>query len=251
MRISINGEITLDKLANALNAARAEYQKAAPGFFIYGATLNLDIYDFDGVKIELIDDGNLDESYQLTIDADDGELQIPPASRDGLHRIMREKSAKAKIISRFQEEREIKRAHGLALRKRAEDHIRNIQLEETKNKRAFDLINNRSLRLAEIMGREYALHLNHIVDSVWSEMKPVEPYGPNRGELKGKPIFDFSDGVLTINTPSLKNPRVLKNPLYSLSNEGLKPLWTNLAWDEVARRILILLDDLEVQNSLV
>lgn len=49
MRIKIKGEITAERLAEALHAAAEKYEAVRPGHKVYGANLYLTAFDADGL----------------------------------------------------------------------------------------------------------------------------------------------------------------------------------------------------------
>ncbi|WP_341649903.1 hypothetical protein [Thauera humireducens] len=54
MRIKIKGEITAERLAEALHAAAEKYEAVRPGHKVYGANLYLTAFDADGLPFDLV-----------------------------------------------------------------------------------------------------------------------------------------------------------------------------------------------------
>lgn len=55
MRVKIKGEITSERLAEAPQAATAQFEAVRPGCKVYGANLYLTAYDADGLPFDLAD----------------------------------------------------------------------------------------------------------------------------------------------------------------------------------------------------
>ena len=104
MRIKIKGEITAERLAEALHAAAEKYEAVRPGHKVYGANLYLTAFDADGLPFDLVD--HRGEPLSITIEAKSGELVKPALTAEGeAHR------QKAKEEARRQAEAEAQRRH--------------------------------------------------------------------------------------------------------------------------------------------
>ncbi|MBD3828842.1 MAG: OfxX fusion product, partial [Stenotrophomonas sp.] len=67
MRIKIKGEITAERLAEALRAASEEYEAVRPGHRVYGANLYITAFDADSLPFDLVDHHG--EPLSITIEA--------------------------------------------------------------------------------------------------------------------------------------------------------------------------------------
>lgn len=81
MRIKIKGEITAERLAEALHAAAEKYEAVRPGHKVYGANLYLTAFDADGLPFDLVD--HRGEPLSITIEAKSGELVKPALTAEG------------------------------------------------------------------------------------------------------------------------------------------------------------------------
>ncbi|WP_262191458.1 hypothetical protein [Pseudomonas aeruginosa] len=81
MRIKIKGEITAERLAEALHAAAEKYEAVRPGHKVYGANLYLTAFDADGLPFDLAD--HRGEPLSITIEAKSGELVKPALTAEG------------------------------------------------------------------------------------------------------------------------------------------------------------------------
>ena len=84
MRIKIKGEITAERLTEALQKAFEKYETVRPGHKIYGANLYLNAFDTDGLPFDLIN--HRGDSLMITIEAKSGELVKPAITADGAQR---------------------------------------------------------------------------------------------------------------------------------------------------------------------
>jgi hypothetical protein len=83
MRIKIKGEITAERLAEALHAAAEKYEAVRPGHKVYGANLYLTAFDADGLPFDLVD--HRGEPLSITIEAKSGELVKPALTAEGAY----------------------------------------------------------------------------------------------------------------------------------------------------------------------
>ena len=75
LRIKIKGEITAERLAEALARSSRKYEAVRPGHKVYGANLYLTAFDADGLPFDLVD--HRGEPLSITIEAKSGELVKP------------------------------------------------------------------------------------------------------------------------------------------------------------------------------
>jgi len=95
MRIKIKGEITAERLAEALHAAAEKYEAVRPGHKVYGANLYLTAFDADGLPFDLVD--HRGEPLSITIEAKSGELVKPALTAEGeAHRQKAKEEAEAR-----------------------------------------------------------------------------------------------------------------------------------------------------------
>ena len=78
MRVKIEGRITVERLAQALQEAAKIYERACPGHAIYGANLYLNAYRADGLQFGIASEKDKTKEMMITMKAPPGDL-IKPA----------------------------------------------------------------------------------------------------------------------------------------------------------------------------
>lgn len=248
MRIKIKGEITAERLAEALQVAAEKYEAISPGHKIYGGNLYLTAFDADGLPFDLVDHHG--ESLLITIEAKSGELVRP-----GLSAEAKERRQEAKKHEKRQIQKEEANARAwrdwLEQRNMELNHeFQKRQEEIAQEKKLFEDLNAITAQLLQNIPERFLNDLNNTVQSVWHDLKPIEPHGKKKGQPKPLPIFSISMGSLMLTCATWKKgPRHVLNPICTFSDQRITPFWRNDAWKETENRIASLLDHL--QNSLV
>lgn len=244
MRIKIKGEITAERLAEALHKASEKYEAVRPGHKIYGANLYLTAFDADGLPFDLAD--HRGEPLAITIDAKSGELVKPALTAEGEQRRQQAKEE----AKRLEAEAEAKAAEHH--RKTFDEYERERQKRREKEAQArqqFEDVNAITASLLETMPKRFVDELNKTVQGVWDDLKPVEPSGKKKGQPKPLPIFQIHAGGLVLAVDTWKNPRQLRNPICTLQQGEIAPLWMHDAWLEAMKRIVALLEELSESTA--
>lgn len=240
MRIKIKGQITAERLAEALQAAAEKYEAVRPGCKIYGANLYLTAFDADGIPFDLADHrGN---SLSITIQAKSGELVRPALTADGEARRQkaldearrRAEEAEAKAEAR---DREMIAEHEKKLREHRE--------KEAEARKKFERANAITAALLESMPERFVNELNNTVQRVWDDLKPVETQGEKKGQPKALPVFSINADGLLLSVETWKKSRRVLNPFCTFRHGEIEPFWAHDAWREAMRRIVNLLDTLK------
>lgn len=232
LRIKIKGEITAERLTEALQAAVEKYEAVRPGHKIYGANLYLTAFDSDGLPFDLADHHG--EPLYITIQAKSGELVKPALTAEGEKR-RQEAKAEAK---RLEEEStsEAKRRERETLdeyeRKRQEKRAKEVEARKQfqwLNETTADLLKNHPDRFIE--------ELNGAVQAAWQKCQPITKQGATKGQPLALPTFSkHADGLL-LSVETWKNPRRVLNPICTLQHGKIEPLWAHEAWGEAIGRL--------------
>jgi hypothetical protein len=221
MRLKIKGEITPEHLANALAMAVEKLESLVPDGKFYGANLYLVPYDSEGQAFDIFDARR--DSLVIVVPAQSGTTVMPALSAQAQQRRVDAREARRQ---RYLQEADLRR------RKNAEiSRKRQIKAaQKAKARIAFDALNVLTLQLLTSKPTDLIDGLNEAVRASWQILKPKEPHGPRKGEPKSVPVFSIEDGKLRLTTPAWKNPRWLLNPIGSLRQTLIAPVWTYSAW---------------------
>ncbi|WP_170775882.1 OfxX fusion product [Ruegeria lacuscaerulensis] len=235
MRVKLKGEITAERLAEALQKASEKLESVNAGTKIYGANLYLTPFDAEGLPFDLVDHHG--KPLCITIAAKSGELVKPALTAEGEQR--RDK-LKEEAKRRAEEEEEQYREHRAKLRQ--EDIERKKKCAQAKAE--FESANEITTQLLKAMPEHFVSELNKTIQTVWDDLSPTEPHGKNKGLPKPRPAFRFQDDELLLTSPTWKHPKRLRNPVGTLDYNTLKPVWNHTAWLETVRRIAVVLEEL-------
>ncbi|WP_310622446.1 OfxX fusion product [Flexibacterium corallicola] len=235
MRVKLQGEITVERLSEALQAALQELENVRPGSKIYGANLYLNLYDPYGLPFGLVDDSG--DKFIIDLPAKPGELVKPALTAEAVQ--IRQEAIKE--AARQAAEQEALRQERLEIIRR-ESQERKQQNEQREKQ--FQNLNAVTEHLVKTMPERFVHELNTTVQAVWEELKPVEPHGKRKGEPKPLPSFHIKDGFLELSTKSWKQAKIIRNPVGTRSNSEIVPIWRHDAWIEAVRRINHLMEDL-------
>lgn len=237
MRIKIKGEVTEDRLAEALWAAAEKLDAVSPGHKVFGANLYLTTFDADGLPFKLVD--HRGEPLMITIEAKSGELVRPSLTAEG-------EARRQERVKREQRRLDEERFEAETRRMRVE-----AEYEECRKKRAeveeqFEAMNAMTAQLLKVVPDAFVGELNKVVQEVWDEFKPIETQVKEKGKLKALPVYSIHEGGLLLSVATWKSPRHLLNPLFTGLNYEmqLKSLWRHEAWAECENRICALMVDL-------
>ncbi len=242
MRIKLTGEITAERLAEALQQASDELEAARTGTKIYGANLYLTPFDADGLPFDLVDDHG--KSVCITITAKTGELVKPALTADGERR----RNQASEEVKRQTEDKE--KRHQASM-----ERVRQIQLESkracARAKAKFEYLNELTAQFLKDTPEHFVGELNKTIQAVWDEFDPIEPHGKNKGQPKPRPSFDFQGDELILTSPTWRYPKPQLNPIGKLHLSELEPVWRNAAWFEVVKRIAVVMEELSKQTTMV
>jgi len=228
MRSKIDGEITAERLAEALKFATKKFPYDAQVRF-YGANLYLAAFNAEGLPLELVDQHG--QEVMIKIVAPSGTLVRPALTAEGVER--RRQAKETAAARRAEEEAEFQRQEAQVLEQR-----RQYQAKSDLAKRTWEAANAITSQQIKTRAEEFVAELNTIVHSVWCEMKPVEPVGKRKDEPKPLPVFSMREGMLMLDVSTWKTPRQVQNPIYSSrSYDRLHRFWAHPAWAEACTRI--------------
>ena len=233
MKIKIKGEITAERLAEALQKASEKYETVRPGHKIYGANLYLTAFDADGLPFDLAD--HRGEPLSITIEAKSGELVKPALTADGERKRMEAKSAAER------EEAETK-----ALLKQQEQKWREEaakkQQERQKARQQFEWLNSVTAELLKNQPEHFLKALNEAVREAWDACKPLAKIGPKKGNPLPMPYFSTHNGGLLLSVETWKNPRRVLNPVCTLAHGEIEAFWKYEAWTLATNHIMDVLE---------
>ncbi len=231
MRIKINGAINPDRVADAVRSAQAQL----PGCTFFGANLYLSLYDKDGEPLESYTDKP--QPIAFTVNAPKEGLKRPALTEEA---IARRAEAKADADRKKVE-----------AQKRAEERFAEAILQQQQDQKRAEVIrgqwqtvNSLTDKLLDNMPERFVSELNSAVQSTWNDLKPVEPHGKKKGQLKPTPIFNATENGLQIMYEGWKRPRIFSNPTYTMEGNSLTTFWKHSAWVEAVRRMKNVMCDL-------
>ncbi|WP_338924610.1 OfxX fusion product (plasmid) [Pseudomonas silesiensis] len=221
MRLSIKGEITAEHLAEAFATALKKLESIAPGSKFYGANLYLTPYDADGQAFDIGDDrGN---SLIMNIPAPPGTIVKPALSAEAEQR---RQVARDEERQREAEDAELHRKHRSELDRRHEI----LAAKNAEAQASYDTLNLLTSQLLTVEPERFIDGLNEAIRSTWSSLEPKEPHGPKKGEPKPVPVFSILDGKLLLSTTAWRQPKLVLNPVGTLKQALIAPVWTYGAW---------------------
>ncbi|GCY10647.1 OfxX fusion product [Escherichia coli] len=233
MRIKIKGEITAERLAEALQKASEKYEAVRPGHKIYGANLYLTAYDADGLPFDLAD--HRGEPLSITIEAKSGELVKPALTAEGERKRM-----EAKLAAEV-EESETKELLKQQEQKWREEAARKQQ-ERQKARQQFEWLNGVTASLLKSQPERFLEELNKAVQAAWNECKPLAKMGATKGQPLPMPSFSTHGGGLLLSVETWKNPRRVLNPICTLAHGEIEAFWKHEAWTQATNYIMDVLD---------
>ncbi|MDM4791797.1 OfxX fusion product [Pseudomonas aeruginosa] len=184
MRIKIKGEITAERLAEALHAAAEKYEAVRPGHKVYGANLYLTAFDADGLPFDLVD--HRGEPLSITIEAKSGELVKPALTAEGEAR--RQKAKEEARRQAEEAEAEAQRRHRQTLDEYEQERQKRRK-KEAEARKQFEDANAITAELLKTMPERFIDELNKTVQGVWDDLKPTETQGKKKGQPKALPVF--------------------------------------------------------------
>jgi hypothetical protein len=229
MRVKILGEITAERLAEALQAAAEQFEAVRPGHKIYGANLYLNAFDADGLPFDVVD--HRGEPLYITIQAKSGELVKPALTAEGEKR---REEAKQKA-RKAQEEAEAKanaEYHQAMAKLAQEREVRRAKEAEAREK--FEWLNTTTAELLERDPERFIEELNGAVQAAWQKYQPIT----KKGLPLALPAFSMHAGSLLLSVETWKSPRRVLNPICTLEHGEIKPFWAHEAWAEAAEKLL-------------
>lgn len=190
MRVKIKGEITVERLAEALQAATEKFEDARPGCKIYGANLYLTAYDADGLPFDLAD--HRGEPLWLSLSAKSGELVRPALSAEGEERRQKAKEEARKIKEEAEAKANAEYQQAMAKHAQEREARRAKEAEATSQ---FEWLNTTTAALLERDAEHFISALNEAVQAAWDELKPVGTQGKKKGIPTPCPIFSLYEGL--------------------------------------------------------
>jgi hypothetical protein len=235
LRIKIEGEITAERLAEALRIAIDKFPDSVGPKF-YGANLYLTVFSADGLPLEVVDEGG--QPVMIRLAAPVGTLARPALTAEGAEQRTQAKEAAA--LQRAQQKAEDEQLEAEARERRRQRDARRATAV-----RSWETANRITAHLMKVRADEFVAELNNIVRSVWENEKPVELAGKRKGEVRPIPTFSSQNGTLIMSASNWKSPRRVHNPLYpSKPRDELCTFWTHSVWIESAKRIADIMTNL-------
>lgn len=235
MRVKIEGEITPDRIARAVERALELLASADPDATFYGANLYLNSYDVDGESFDAVDDDH--NPIGLRIPAPAGTIVKPALTAQARQR---RRAAREEQQQRELEAAELRRQEDAELRRRR----KNQAVQDAKAKETFDSLNVLTSQLLASEPDKLVDGLNEAIRSSWQALEPKEPHGPRKGAVKPLPSFSTADGKLVLSTPAWKTKRLVLNPVGHPRQGAIVPVWTFAAWIAAINGFLRLMEDL-------
>ncbi len=240
MRIKIKGEISAERLTEALQTAVEKYEAVRPGHKIYGANLYLTAFDADGLPFDLAD--HRGEPLSITIEAKSGELVKPALTAEGEKRRQEAKRLEEKTIA--EAKRRERETFDEYERKRQEK-----QAKEEKARSQFKWLNETTAELLKNHPDRFIEELNGAVQAAWQKYQPITKQGAKKGQPLPLPTFSkHADGLL-LSVENWKNPRRVLNPICTFQHGEITPLWAHEAWDEAIKQIGNVLISINTQEG--
>ena len=235
MRLKIEGEITPERLARAVEIALEHLASADPDAKFYGANLYLNSYGDDGEAFDVVDDHQ--RPIMLRISSPAGGRVRPPLSAEAKqHR---------KNVREAKQHRELEIAE--LRRQQDAERQRKRQIEAAqaaKAQVALDALNVLTSRLLVSEPKALIDGFNGAIRASWHAQQPKETYGPRKGEPKPLPVFSTADGTLVLSTSAWKNPRWLRNAVGTPREGLIAPIWTYTAWITAVNGFLRIMESL-------
>lgn len=232
MRVKIKGQITAERLAEALQKASEKYEAVRPGHKIYGANLYLTAFDADGLPFDLAD--HRGEPLSITIEAKSGELVKPALTAEGEQRRQQAKEE----AKRLEAEAEAKAAEDR--RKTLDEYERERQKRQEKKAAAreqFQFLNETTAQRLKDEPERFINELNNAVQTAWQKCQPIAKQGAQKGLPLPLPTFSMHAGNLLLSVETWKNPRQVLNPICTLQHGEIAPFWMHEAWNEAIGQI--------------
>lgn len=220
MRVKLSGQITAERLAEALQKTAEKFGDNLGGF--YGGNLYLNAFNKDGEPMEIVD--HRGKEIGLSFGVPDGEIFRPALSeaakvRKAERAEEKNQQEEAWLKRQEQQQREFDERRRVAREKEA--------LEQALNKQTTCFIQEDAAGFLNAM--------NEIIHGVWAEMNPICPSGKDKGNPRPLPWFEVVDGVLLLHRNATgKSYFKVGNPVAKLQYGELEPHWKNEAWRKVA-----------------
>jgi len=253
MRIKIEGEITAERLAEALERLLEKLDDIPnKTFSVIGANIYFNVFDETGTQIEI--KTKEPRGPLITMAAPRQGIIRPALTAEAvIARELREAERAAEavaIAAKIKAHKELQKsirdkeiAYDRAVRARWSDWHDRLMVHHDAAKALLETLNARSAFLITFQP-DYVDQLNAIVDDVWQELSPINLNNPNKGKPQLKPVYMLVFNRLTVGSPEAKTSRTLKNPVATTVNSSkiqgdVTPpfLWRNPAWEEASRRI--------------
>jgi len=240
MRLKIDGEITAERLAQALVAVQKKFESVRPGTRFFGANLYMTAYSVDGEPFDLCDARK--EPLIHRFPAKQGEIARPALSAEGqIRRQQRLEDAKeqrrlADEWQRLRDESDAK-DHAERLQRQKDRQAARHATDERLNKLAAA-----TKALIEINSDRFISSLNEALQAAWDEVKPVYTRGKNKGLPQPRPTFLSFSGRLYLDSETVQTPYALRNPMLKKSDVMLAPIFSGAAWANAIERMQGILD---------
>lgn len=221
MKLKIEGEITPQRMARAMERALELLDSLEPGAKFYGANLYLVPFDVEGERLTVLN--SRDKPLVMSISAPTGGIVRPALTAEAKQR--------RKAAREEEEQREVRAAE--LRREQDAEFLRRHQIQAAQAAKAqvtFDALNVLTSQLLASEPKALIDGFNDAIRASWHTQEPKEPHGPRKGEPKPMPVISTADGKLVLSTPAWKSTRWLLNPVGSPRQGLIAPIWTFSAW---------------------
>lgn len=229
MRIIVKGELTLERLVEALSEAATRFEENRPGSRIYGANIYVEAFDSDGLPFDLID--HRGKPLVIVLNAPSGQPDFPALTPAGEAR----RSAKPNRNPRGERRRNFDEIELENQIKREREDKHRLACNDLEQWNAYTRIRLESD--ADLFVEE----MNSVVQKVWGSSTPVSSYGRIKGKPVPMPVYSHLSGALFL-TFEYGSPicREVANPLFSgatnnVYDSSLEPWIARKEWVEVIK----------------
>ena len=235
LRLVIEGEVTLERLREALETAREEVALSMTGVTFRRANIYLNAFNESGEQLDFSDENGKSKIIRFPEFPGESAPRATDRSRSSIL-INIEKNDRMKY-------------------EQDDDRV-------TVCRSIYQGLNELTTRAIEDDAVGFVENLNRIIREVWEEMSPIESHWRAKGEKKPMPTYHLDGGVLMLKSPSWDEDaaRRMRNPVYGWTREKRRDaqgyekdpftlVWYHPAWKEVVNRTLDLMGELEEKLS--
>lgn len=219
LRVKIEGQITPERLTEALYLASDHCGEELSGF--YGCNLYLVAFGHDGAPLEL------EGEEMILVPAPPGDIVRPALTSQAVQRQREEKRQQDELVRKAREE---------SLRQQAEQQAE-YQRRKEKREQLRQHVQARHARLTWLLARlgdELLSELNNVIEASWATRQPRFPHGTQKGELRNMPWFaaDSNGEAVLFRDRATKTSHIrIRSEFYATSRHGdVEHFWQFDEW---------------------